>query len=1135
MNFNAGAKTRSLGLAYRLLFMIKLSVLISVLIVMHANARTLGQTITLKAKNITLTEAMRNVKKQTGYTFFINGKDLADTKVFADIQRRPLDEAMQLLLAPLNSDWVIKDKLIIIKQPSKKNVEPANKNVEPNPASVIDTQQKIIIGRVTDEAGHALEGVNIAVKGSTAITKTDSEGNYRVTLSPEDKVLVFRIIGYETMEYALMDDNVVNITMKPSVSDVEEVVVVGFGVQKKLTTIGAQSSVRPAELKTPVRSLSTVLAGRLSGIVAVQRSGEPGYDNANVFIRGQASLSGSSAPLVLVDGVERPFNDVDPEDIESFSILKDASATAVYGVRGANGVILVNTRKGVAQKTKVVMGYNEGIADFVRTPQFVDGPTYMHLTNEALSTRGRNPAYTDEEIETTRAGTDPDLYPNVDWMAELFDNVGRNRRFNLNMTGGSERAKFYVSTSYFNEVGLFKRDELQRYNSKMALDRYNFTANLTMQATPTTKVDLGAQGFITDGNYPGAGTSNIFGRTMDLTPILFPVRYSNGAFAEARVNAGSDPNALSNPYTMLTQTGFAKVVSSRVNSNLRATQDFNFITPGLSAYAMFAFDYYNSTTMRRHRVPDTYYATARDDDGNLLLQQTNVGSPYLTFARTGNAMERRFYTEAAVNYTRSFSQHNVAGMFLFNQSDFINSISDDFINSLPYRYRGFAGRATYDFANRYLLELNFGFNGSENFLPARRYGFFPSLGLGWVLSEEPFFEKWREFIPLAKIRLSHGLVGNADIGGRRFAYIATVGGGAGGYQFGETYNRQINGTDFGEYAVDVSWERSTKTNLGLDFDSFGGDLNIQFDLFHERREGSFLRRSAVPGFVGLINNPYGNLGETENRGLDASLTYRKQLSNSLRVNIQPTVTYNKTKVIEDDLPPWNYPWRERKGQQIGQRFGFIAEGFYTSEEDVQNSATQTGDNRPGDIKYADLNGDGMIDANDEAPIGYGSFPKLVYGARFGFDYKRFSVAAFFQGIGVVDIHLNGVGFAPFQRGGAEGNVFDLVNQDRWTVENPNPKAFYPRLTFGDENMNYRTSSHWVKNGAFLRLKTLDVNYTFNPKLVERLKLSSATIYFQGFNLMTFSDFDLWDVELGDGRGAAYPQQKIYSVGLQVTF
>ncbi|QNL49957.1 TonB-dependent receptor [Olivibacter sp. SDN3] len=1088
----------------------------------HANLK--AQKISINVKELPLPDFLEVVKKQTGIRFIYDSDIMRSSKPVS-IQVADMDflKVLDRVLAEQSLSYKkIAGTVALRKKTTITLVEKA------------EQQETITVtGTITDSTGAVLPGVSIRVKGEQRGTTTNEEGKYVIDVL-ENAILSISYVGYKSKEVFVDKETLINIELQADASSLEEVVVVGFGVQKKLTSIGAQSTVRPTELKTPVRNLSTVLAGRLSGIVGVQRSGEPGYDNANIFIRGQASLSGSSAPLVLVDGVERPFQDIDPEDIESFSILKDASATAVYGVRGANGVILINTRKGAVQKTKVVAGYNEGISDFVRVPQFVDGPTYMSLTNEALTNRGRSAAYTAEEIELTRTGIDPDLYPNVNWMNELFEDFGRNRRFNLNMTGGSERANFYVSAAYFNEVGLFKRDELQRYNSKMALDRYNFTANLSMQATPTTKVDLGVQGFILDGNYPGAGTENIFGRTMDITPVLFPLRYTNGALAEARVDAGG-PNSLSNPYTMLTQTGFAKHVRNRVNSNIRATQDFNFITPGLTAYAMFAFDYYNSTTMRRHRVPDTYYATERNEAGELILQQTNVGSPYLSFERTGNEMERRFYTEAAINYVRSFDKHNVTGMFLFNQSDFINSIANDFINSLPYRYRGFAGRGTYDFDNRYLLELNFGFNGSENFLPERRYGFFPSLGLGWVLSEESFFKSLKGFVPLAKFRFSHGVVGNADIGGRRFAYIGTVGEGSGGYQFGETYNRHFDGTDFEEYAVDVTWERSTKTNLGIDFDIFKGDLNVQFDLFRELRDGSFLRRSAVPAFVGLINNPYGNLGRTENKGFDASMTYRKDLSNSFSLNFQPTITYNRTTVIEDDLPLWNYPWRERKGQQIGQRFGYIAEGFFTSEEEIQNSATQVGDTRPGDLKYVDLNGDGLIDANDEAPIGYGSFPRLVYGMRFGFNYKRFSVAAFFQGIGDVDILLNGVGFAPFQRGGSEGNVFTLVNEDRWTVENPNPNAFYPRLSFGDENMNYRTSSHWVRNGAFLRLKTVDVNYTFNPKLVEKLRLSSATIFFQGFNLLTFSDFDLWDVELGDGRGAIYPQQKIYSLGLQVTF
>lgn len=1101
----------------------KLALLLVFFTLFRAHAEIAAQTVSIRVENGSLKDVFKSFKKQTGVDFLYTSEVIRKAQpISVSLKNEPLISALEQCFEGQPLRFEVANGTILIKE------KPA-----PLPAMQIAEikLQQTVIGTVTDSLNRPISGVSIQVKGSNRATLTDDNGKFIIEVPDPSSVLVFSFVGYIPVEEVVGTRTDLLIVMKESQISLDDIVIVGFGTQKKITSVGSQSTVKPEELKTPVRNLSTVLAGRLSGIVAVQRSGEPGYDNANVWIRGISTLSGSSNPLVLVDGVARPFQDIDPEDIESFSILKDASATAVYGVRGANGVILINTRKGKAGKISITAGYNESVNRFTRIPELVDGVTYMQVVNEAHTTRGKEPRYTDEVIEKTRTGEDPDLYPNVNWYKEVFNDMGHNRRANLNMTGGTDRMNFYVSTAYYSEVGLFKRDELQNYNSQIKLDRYNFTTNMTMQATPTTKVDLGVQGYIMNGNFPGSSTGYIFGMALQATPIAFPSIYSNGYVGDQR---GGE---LQNPYALLTQTGYVTEWRNRINSNIRATQDLKFLIPGLSLTAMFSFDSYNETAARREKRPDTYLATQRDANGDLIFEQTFVGSPYLGFQRANQTQNRTFYTESALNYSGNFGDHAVTAMALYNQSDYIDNFNNDFIGSLPYRLRGLAGRGTYGFKERYLLELNFGYNGSENFLPTKRYGFFPSVGLGWVVSNEPFFGNLNNVFPVAKFRFSHGQVGNADIGGRRFAYIGTVGGGSGNYTFGRDWNNHFDGLDIGEYAVDVTWEKATKTNFGIDLDTRvapNNMLNIQFDLFKERREGSFLRRSSVPAFVGLLNNPFGNLGITENKGLDASLTYNGAISRDFSLNIQGTFTYNKNKVIEDDLPPWNYPWRERKGQQIGQRFGLIAEGLFTSEEEIESSARQVGDTRVGDIRYKDLNGDGMIDSNDEAPIGYGATPQLVYGLRAGFRYKQFSLAAFFQGIGNVDILLNGEGFVPFQQGGTRGNLLTIID-DRWTEENQNFNAFYPRMTFGDENMNYRTSSWWVKNGSFLRLKTVDLNYSLNTGFVERYGLKTATVFFQGFNLLTFSEFKVWDVEMGNGRGTNYPQHKTYSLGLQITF
>ncbi|GAA4801683.1 TonB-dependent receptor [Olivibacter ginsenosidimutans] len=991
-------------------------------------------------------------------------------------------------------------------------------------------QNRQVTGTVTDSAGVTIPGVSVQVKDQTTIgTITDSNGRYVLDV-PEGATLVFSFVGYIRQEVPLNSRSVVNVTMQADQGSLEEVVVVGFGEQKKLTVIGAQSTVDVKELKQPVRNLTNLLAGRLAGIVAVQRSGEPGYDDANIWVRGISTFNAAgSSPLILIDGVQRPMANIDPEDIESFSILKDASATAVYGVRGANGVILINTKHGKVGKPQIGLGLNSGVSSFVRLPKFVDGITFMEMANEALTTRGKTPRYSEEAIQKTKTGEDPYLYPNVDWMDQIFNKQGNNSRVNLNINGGSENANYYVSAAYYTETGLMKTDELANYNSKMKFDRYNFTSNLNLNATKTTKLELGIQGFITNGNYPGRKTNDIFGAVMLASPIIFPIKYPDGRIAK-------EQSGVNNPYAELTQTGYSTQWKNQLMSNIRVRQELDFLLPGLSATGMFSFDAYNEHIVNRTKTPDMWIAHRRDEKGELVYEQTMIGSEFLNYQRT-NGGNRQFYTETAINYNRTFGDHDVAAMLLYNQSDRINGFEDDFILSLPYRSRGLAGRSTYAYQEKYLLEFNFGYNGSENFVPARRYGFFPSIGLGWVASKEPFFKPLENVFQLLKFRFSHGIVGNSNIdpdNNRRFAYIGTVVGDKDtGFTFGKDYSNVYGGRDIGEYAVDVTWEESKKTNLGVDLWTLKNSLNLQVDFFKERRSGIFVRRQAVPGYAGIRTAPYGNLGITENHGIDFSMDFNKHL-NDFDIGIRGTFTYASSKIIEDDLPPYEYPWRDRKGLRIGKRFGYIAEGLFTSEEEIENSAVQSGNEKPGDIKFKDINGDGQINLADEMPIGYGSVPEMVYGFGFTAGYKGFSVGAFFQGISNVDILLNGEGFVPFQQGVSRGNLLSEIT-DRWTPENPNPNAFYPRLAEGDETYNYRTSTWWVKNGRYLRLKTLELSYTVPESWFKRYGIKNARIYLLGYNVLTLSPFKLWDVELGDGRGTVYPQLKNFSLGLDFKF
>ena len=990
----------------------------------------------------------------------------------------------------------------------------------------IFAQTANVTGKVTDERGEGIPGATVTVKGTQMGTLTAVNGTYSVAAAP-NATLVFSFVGYLKEEVLINNRTSVDILLKNDTKALEEVVVVGFGTQKKITSVGAQTTVKAEELKLPVRNLTSSLVGRLSGVVGVQRSGEPGNDNAEIFIRGIATLDkGLSQPLILVDGVERQMNDIDPEDIGSFTVLKDASATAVYGVRGANGVIIITTKKGVAGKPKIRLRYTEGITTFTKVPDLADGVTYMNMANEASVTRGGNPNYTQDRINKTMSGEDPYLYPNVDWYKTIFKNYASNRNANVNISGGTEVATYYLSAGYYSESGLLKTDEAAKYNSKLNLDRYNFTSNLTLNASKTTKIELGIQGNMTNRNLPGETVSTIFGYVMAIPSVFHPVKF------EDRL-AGSTSTVIINPYNSLTQRGYRTLWTNKLYSNLRLTQKLDAVIPGLYVTGMFSFDATNSHTNNRTKEPDRWLATGRDADGNLQFLRTYIGTQYLGYS-TSSTGNRQFYNEASLNYSHSFGKHDVGALVLYNQRDFIET-GGDLISSLPQRSRGIAARANYAFESKYMAEVNFGYNGSENFAAGSRYGFFPSIGLGWVPSEEKFFTPARGVIQFLKFRFTHGLVGNSVIGGRRFAYIGTVTTTTDNlYTFGQGQaNLAFKGTDIGEYPVDVTWETATKTNAGLELYTLNNKLNFQVDFFREYRKGIFLRRTAIPGFIGINAEPYGNVGVVLNKGVDASMSYSAKVG-QVSLQFQGNFTYAKNRIIRNDDPVKAYPWMEKIGQKTTQVFGYEALGLFKDSTEITEAPKQVGNVRPGDVRFKDLNGDGIINQFDVKPIGYGPYPEIVYGFGLTGSYKGFTLGGFFQGAGNVDIVMNDEGFVPFQAGSERGNLFKEV-EDRWTPQNPDPNAFYPRLSFGLVNDNYATSTWFMRNTGYLRIKTLQAGYEIPDKWLKRTGISSSRLFFIGTNLLTFSSFKMWDVELGSGRGTAYPNVKTFSVGIDINF
>lgn len=1087
--------------------------------ILHVNATAYSQKVSLSVRNKSLQEIFPELTRQTGISIFYKEVLMKKTApVSLQVTGASLMEVLDLCTRNQPISYTLEGGNVFIRP----------RTVAPQPiVTLVDTPRLTITGRVVDAAGLAMPGATIINRRTGYVVPTNDLGRYSIGANIGDS-LQFSYIGYAQQIIAVREQLVINVTLEAKSGSVKDVVVVGFGRQKRISLIGAQSSIKAEDLKIPAANLTNAIAGRVAGVIGVQRSGEPGYDGSQIYIRGISTFTNSS-PLVLVDGVERTFNNIDPEDIASFTILKDASATAVYGVRGANGVILIETKKGKQGKPQVNAQLNQGVTAFTKTPQFADGVTYLKMANEAYANTnpGAGPLYSEEKIKKTADGSDPDLYPNVNWMKEMFNKHGYNRRVNLNASGGSERATYYLSAGYYNETGLYKTDELAQYNSAIKFTRYNFTSNLSLQVFKNTKVDFGASGWISEGNYPGKGTGDIWNAAYIMPPTIIPVKYSNGLIPQVR---GEEAN----PYDMLTQSGYINNMNSQLWSNIRITQDLSPLLKGLSIYGMFSFDNYNYHQIGRTKTVDAWFATNRDADGKLVFEQTRVGSNYLGYSRSNNG-SRQFYTEAALNYNRSFGKHEVGAMVLYNQSDRTEAFAGNFIDAIPYRYQGLAARATYGYNERYLLELNLGYNGSETFSKESRFGLFPSYGVGWVASNESFFEPLKNVIQFLKFRGSYGIVGNSSIGGRRFAYISTVAS-TNGYSFGKNTNNGYAGLDVGDYAVDVTWERAKKTNLGVELRLLKDALSITTDFFLENRDGIFRQRGDLPNYAGIQRAPYGNLGAVRNKGVDGTVTFNKRLGKDLNFEFRGNIVWNRAIVKEDANALWPYSWQQAIGRKLGQRFGLTALGLFQSKEEIANSPVQTGDIQPGDIKYKDMNGDGIINNYDQGPIGYGSIPEIVYGFGPSFSYKGFSVGAWFKGISNVDISLNGEGLQPFQKEGSRGNLFSNIT-DRWTPDGKNPNPWYPRLTYpSTSNSNYSNSTWWIKNGAFMRLQNVELSYTIQKKrLLNNLGISNFRVYAVGYNVATFSDFKLWDVELGDGKGAQYPLLKTYSFGIDCRF
>lgn len=1006
----------------------------------------------------------------------------------------------------------------------------------------------VLSGVVQDTGGEPLPGASVTLLESKTPfgVITDIDGKFSITV-PVNSLVEVSFLGFESQTFRVKQSERITISLAEDENVLDDVVVVGFGKQKKESVVGAVAAIKPKELTSPVRSLTNSIAGKVAGIIAVQSSGEPGKDDAQFWIRGISTFTGNQNPLVLVDGIERPMSNVDPLEIESFSVLKDASATAVYGVRGANGVILITTRRGFDGKAKVDARYEQGFSYATKRPSYMSAYERSILFNEAIDANpsaSQSLKYTDAEIVAMRDGTDPELYPNVDWQDVLMKDFSMNEKLSVNISGGSKWVKYFSAMSIYNQEGQYAVNnadypwvstQIGSYGKNVNYVRYNFRTNIDMDITKYTTVSLGLQGNVADNVEPSVGSDNIYLWINNCAPNAFPVVYKDGKFP------GRD--SLYNPYIQLTQRGYKTTTTNELRTNLSINQDFSFWSwaKGLSAIVRYAYDAVNYNVATRSRDLTLYEALNRDESGELEYKviDANKQQEYLNYtsSATGN---RSQYFEASLNYDRAFGKHELGGLVLYYMKDYKVNTASSYISSLPNRSLGIAGRVTYAYDKKYLAEVNLGFNGSENFPKGQRMGFFPAVALGWVISNENFL-KGNDTLTWMKLRASYGKVGSDQIGSTRFAYLSTLASADGASGFGVNFNQGISGLAEDQLAAqNITWETASKYNVGLEL-GFWNAFTATIEGFYERRNNIFIQPQ-VSEVAGLQKAAYANTGVMDNRGFEATLEYNKVFSNGLVLTARGNYTFARNKYI-DDGKVYKNSWQDKRGTRYGERKLYDAMHLFSQEEidalpDYYRQFSLTKDQlRAGDIRYRDVNDDGKITEDDMIWTSSPSRPEHVVGLGASLSWKGFDFSFLMQGaFGATTYLTSGWYFQPFQAERDPKYMGNLITKfrDRWTEDNQDPYAFSPRLYMGQNVNNYKSSTWWVRNSDYMRLKNLEIGYTIPQKSLEKVKIENLRFYISAQNLYTFSKFkrEFWDPEVS---ADAYPIQATVFLGVNLTF
>ncbi|WP_225874600.1 SusC/RagA family TonB-linked outer membrane protein [Pedobacter hiemivivus] len=1121
-------------------------------------AQQLGsnQSVSISISNGNALQLIKELEKQsTGYSFSYSSEKLEAVRLNKiSFNNMGLLDALKIIEKEYRLIFSVQEKTISV---STMPVSPSRN------LPVTKALLKEVWGVVRDSMG-GVPGVSVRIKGTSIGTITDTDGRYLISVPNDKAIIQYSMVGYITKEIVASGLQLINVTLESASGNLNEVVVVAFGTQKKTDMVGSVTSINVKDLKVPSSNLTTALAGRAAGIIAYQRSGEPGQDNADFFVRGITTFGSNTSPLILIDGMELTTTDLarlQPDDIASFSILKDATSTAVYGARGANGIILVTTKQGAVGKAKLSFRLENSVSSATKDLELADPITYMRLSNEAILTRDPlgTLLYSEEKIVNTQAGKNSIIYPANNWKEMLFKDNAITQRANLNISGGGGIARYFVSGAYNKDNGMLNVDQRNNYNNNINLKSYTLRSNVTVDVTKSTEMIVRLSGNFDDYSGPIDGGSGMYRKVMRSNPSLFPAYFPTDEqhqFVNHIMYGNYGGGNYLNPYADMTK-GYKDYSRSLMLAQFEVKQELSSIIKGLSFRTMLNANRTSYFDVNRAYTPYFYTLGGYDqlnDKYTITNLNESTATEYLGYTEGQKIVQSSFYLESMLNYNQTFNKHGVNGLLVYRMMENIEANAGDLQESLPFRNLGVSGRATYSYDNRYFAEFNFGYNGSERFDESKRFGFFPAAGVAWNISNEKFFSRIKPIVSNLKLRATYGLIGNDAIGDKsdRFFYLsnvdmnsvprsATFGNGQ-----GEMFT--LKGVSVSRYAnPDISWEVATKKNFALEIGLFN-KINFQAEYYNESRDNILMTRS-VPNTLGLTSPVRANVGKASGKGTDISIDYSETLNNNMWFSARGNFTYaaNKFEVYEE--PQYNEAYRYKVGNPINQSYGYIAERLFVDDEEALNSPKQNfGEYGGGDIKYTDVNRDGQITEADKVPIGNPTVPQIIYGFGFSMGIKNFDFSGFFQGLANESFWIDAKATSPFASYRTDAEIADKVldgkilnNQllkayadSHWSEDNRDVYALWPRLSPEINENNSQTSTWFMRDGAFLRLKTVELGYTLPKSWQKKMGTSSFRVYASGTNLFNFSKFDLWDVEMG-GNGLGYPLQKVFNVGINVTF